>query len=90
MGVQDYRHLRPTKFCIQPLFPPGKITTTTNQIPQGVSKGVIGLSTRNQDGTKDSSGYNVPGYEGVVETHTTTYLRIEATIYVRYVPYADR
>ena len=39
-----------------------------------------------QDGTKESSIYNVLGGEGDVETHTTTYLSTEAKLDVGYVP----
>ena len=46
----------------------------------------MGLFTSAWEVNKESSAYNVSGAEGFGETHTTTYLRTEATMDVRYVP----
>ena len=62
---------------------------TTVQMPQGVPTGTTCLTTSARDCTKDPSGYNVSGAEGVGENNTTTYPRTEATIDLGYVPYAD-
>ena len=71
--VRNDKHPSPMKLRIKPLFLPGTSSMTDYPMPQGVSKGKTGLSTIARDGTKEPSGYDVPGVEVDRETHTTTY-----------------
>ena len=85
IDVRGDRHPRPTIFLIRALFPLHKIAMKTNHMSQGLPKGTTGIPIGTRNGTKESSGYNVSGTEGVGETHITAYLRTNSTMGVGYV-----